>query len=101
MPLQPPPHVPEQRGIFTQVAPSPFRAVARKAQGYTDRENAADGCVAIKTISYYIETARQKLNLPSTQELLWAYYAEYAPNLLYPNDPPGMTYGFMRPVETP
>ncbi len=76
---------PAPRGIFTKLSPVQFRAVVRKAQGFTDAENAAEGGITRKTVSKYIENARGRLGFYATQDLVWAYYREYAPELLNPS----------------
>jgi len=91
--LEPKPTLPKQRGTFTRISPAQFRAVARKAQGFTDAENADDGHVSKKTVSSYIDAARHRLSIQTTQELIWCYYREYAPQLLYPDGTPEVVYG--------
>jgi len=78
--------VPPQRGIFTRLSPAQFRALARKAQGYTDAQSAHQVNVRTKTISSYVVTCRERLGIISTQDLVWAFYSEYAPDLLNPPD---------------
>lgn len=80
--------LPEQRGIFERLSPAQFRAVSRKAQGLTDIQSAREGGIARKTISSYIDTARRRLKIGSTQELLWQYYSEYSYVLLFPEGLP-------------
>lgn len=91
--LAPEPTLPKQRGIFSNISPAQFRAVARKAQGFTDAENAHDGYISKKTVSSYLDAARHRLSIPTTQELIWCYHLEYAPQLLYPDGTPGIVYG--------
>lgn len=81
----PVPYIPDRRGIFEKISPAQFRAVACKAQGFTDLENATDGHIGKKTISTYIDAARHRLGIDTTQRLMWAYYREYAPGLLDPS----------------
>jgi len=76
--------LPPKRGIFTQLPDAQFRSVVRKAQGFTDAQSALQAKVAKKTISSYIDSARQKLDFATTQDLIWAYFGEYAPVLLDP-----------------
>ena len=96
--FDPKPTLPDQRGIFTDISPAQFRTVARKAQGFTDVENASDGHISKKTVSSYIDAARHRLSIPTTQELIWCYFFEYAPQLLYPNGIPNDVYGTVEKV---
>lgn len=78
--------IPRRRGVFVAIGPAQFAAVARKAQGVTDAQSARVAGVRPKTIAKYVEKARFRLALDTTQELLWCYYEEYVPDLLYPPD---------------
>ena len=91
--FDPKPDLPAQRGIFIGISPAQFRAVARKAQGFTDAENANDGHISKKTVSSYIDATRHRLSIATTQELIWCYYLEYSPALLYPNGTPDVVHG--------
>lgn len=79
---------PARRGIFSQIGPAQFGAVVRKAQGLTDAQSALLVDVRPKTIAKYIEKARFRLALDTTQELIWCYYEEYAAELLHPIESP-------------
>lgn len=61
-----------------------FSAVARKAQGFTDAETAREIGVAVSTVASYMKLGRKRLQLDTTQDLVWAYYMEYARDLMYP-----------------
>ena len=78
---------PPRRGIFRGVPPSHFKAVVRKAQGLTDRESGDLAGLASATVTSYVKDARITLRFPTTQEMLWAFYAEYVPDLIWPTTP--------------
>lgn len=78
------PTLPQRRGIFEVLTEPEFSALARKAQGFTDAETAQEIGVAVSTVASYMKLGRKRMQMETTQDLIWAYYAEYAPNLLYP-----------------
>ena len=80
-PLDPLPEIPEARGIFTRLPPSHYRVLMRRAQGFTASQTATDLGLTNRTVSAYLERARDKLAVGSIQELIFAVYAEYAPGL--------------------
>jgi len=80
------PTLPEKRGVFESLTDPEFRAVARKAQGFTDAETAKEIGVAVSTVASYMKLGRKRMNVETTQGVIWQYYLEYAPNLLYPSD---------------
>ncbi len=79
------PTLPVKRGKFLPLTDSEFSAVARKAQGFTDAETAKEIGVAVSTVASYMKLGRKRMQVDTTQEVIWAYYLEYAPNLLYPD----------------
>ena len=78
---------PPRRGIFLGIPPSHFEAVTRKAQNLSDRESGDRAGLASATITSYVKDARKTLQFGTVQELLWAFYAEYAPELIFPVPP--------------
>lgn len=82
------PTLPPKRGVFEVLTDPEFSAVARKAQGFTDAETAKEIGVAVSTVASYMKIGRKRMQVDTTQDIVWAYYLEYAPNLLYPSDPP-------------
>ncbi len=82
--LADPPSLPPKRGLFAVLTDPEFTAVARKAQGFTDAETAKEIGVAVSTVASYMKLGRKRMQLETTQDIVWAYYLEFAPNLLYP-----------------
>ena len=78
---------PPCRGIFEKLPPSHFQAVVRKAQGFTDRQSGDIAGIASATVTSYVRDARIRLYFETTQEMLWAYYAEYTHDLIFPVKP--------------
>ncbi len=75
------PSIPEARLSFERLAPSHYRVVVRKAQGFTEKQIAAEFSISTKTVSSYMERARDKLGCMNNQEVLWLFYAQHAPGI--------------------
>ncbi len=85
------PSIPDPRGEFTRLAPSHYRIMARKAQGFTEQQIANEFDISRKTVSSYAERARDRLGCESNQQVLWMFYAAHAPGIWdLPDTAPGI-----------
>ncbi len=75
------PELPERRGRFGRLSPAEFHCVTRKAQGFTEKDIARERGCERSTVSKHIERARKSMGFEDVQQLKFAFYAEYAPNL--------------------
>lgn len=85
------PSIPEPRGAFCRLPPSHYRVVVRKAQSFTERQIAAEFEITRKTVSSYVERARDKLGCDTNQEVLWLFYSVHAKEIWDADySPPGI-----------
>ena len=75
---------PKPKGAFTKLPPSHFRVTIRKAQAWQNDQIGRDLNLTKRTVSSYLERAKDKLNADSVQDLMFMVYAEYAPELCPP-----------------
>lgn len=75
------PPIPEAVSPFSGLAPSHWRVLARKAQGFSDKEIAKDLGIKQKTVSAYADRARDRLGFDTVPETVRAVYRIYAPGL--------------------
>lgn len=73
------PLIPPPMGQFEDLAPSHFKVVARRAQAFTAKDIALELGISSRTVSAYLDRAARKMNADTVQDLLFEFYAVYAP----------------------